>query len=80
MLGMNSKLMGKYLEYVSDRLLVQLGYSKIWNESNPFGFMENISVENKTNFFEERVSEYNKAGVGTSSEDRELTFDVEEDF
>tara|TARA_B100000902_G_C27321301_1_gene924763 strand:+ start:4737 stop:5738 length:1002 start_codon:yes stop_codon:yes gene_type:complete len=80
MLGMNSNLMSQYLEYVSDQLLIQLGYNKIWKTSNPFDFMENMSVENKTNFFEERVSEYNKAGVGVSAEDRELTFDDDEDF
>ena len=51
MLGMNSNLMIQYLQYVADRLLVQLGYSKKWNSENPFDFMENISVEGKTNFF-----------------------------
>lgn len=80
MLGMNSKLMSQYLEYVSDRLLMQLGYSKIWHSANPFDFMESISVENKTNFFEERVSEYNKAGVGSNAADRALVFDGDEDF
>ena len=80
MLGMNATLMSQYLEYVSDQLLIQLGYNKIWNTKNPFDFMENMSVENKTNFFEERVSEYNKANVGASAEDRQLTFDDDEDF
>jgi ribonucleoside-diphosphate reductase beta chain len=80
MLGMNNSLMTQYLEYVSDRLLVQLGYTKIWNSANPFDFMEDISVENVTNFFERRVTEYNKARVGTTAEDQALTFDGEEDF
>lgn len=80
MLGMNTALMSQYLEFVSDRLLVQLGYSKIWNSANPFDFMEYISIENKTNFFDMQVSEYNKANVGSTAEDRELTFNGDEDF
>jgi ribonucleotide reductase beta subunit family protein with ferritin-like domain len=79
MLGMNSNLMIQYLEYVSDLLLLQLGYNKKWNSRNPFDFMENLSVENKTNFFEERVVEYNKAGVGTTEAERTLTFDDDDD-
>jgi ribonucleotide reductase beta subunit family protein with ferritin-like domain len=79
MLGMNSNLMKQYLEYVSDMLLLQLGYDKKWNTNNPFDFMENLSVENKTNFFEERVTEYNKSGVGTSEEERILTFNDDDD-
>ena len=55
---MNSKLMSQYIEFVADRLSLQLGYDKIYNSSNPFDFMEMISVEGKTNFFEKRVSEY----------------------
>jgi ribonucleoside-diphosphate reductase beta chain len=81
MLGMNAGLMSQYLEYVSDRLLVQLGYSKIWNAANPFDFMEAISIETKTNFFERQVTEYNKSGVATSDADRTLSFNLEdEDF
>jgi len=76
---MNSGLMIQYLEYVSDRILMQLGYNKKWNATNPFDFMENLSVENKTNFFEERVTEYNKSGVGTTEEQRTLTFDDDDD-
>lgn len=68
LLGMNSELMSQYIEYVADRLLVQLGYNKIWNSSNPFDFMERISMSNKTNFFEARVSEYSKARVNVSGE------------
>jgi ribonucleotide reductase beta subunit family protein with ferritin-like domain len=55
---MNSKLMSQYIEFVADRLSIQLGYEKIYNSSNPFDFMEMISIEGKTNFFEKRVSEY----------------------
>ena len=58
LIGMNSKLMSQYIEFVADRLSLQLGYEKIYNSSNPFDFMEMISVEGKTNFFEKRVSEY----------------------
>ena len=55
---MNSKLMSQYIEFCADRLIVQLGYEKIYNASCPFDFMEQISVEGKTNFFEKRVGEY----------------------
>ena len=58
MIGMNSDLMSQYIEYVADRLIVQLGYAKYYNSENPFDFMQLISMENKTNFFEKRVSEY----------------------
>lgn len=58
LIGMNSKLMSQYIEFVADRLVQQLGYPKIYNTANPFDFMENISLERKSNFFETRVSEY----------------------
>ena len=58
LIGMNSELMSQYIEYVADRLLVQLGYEKIYKSTNPFDFMEMISIEGKTNFFEKRVGEY----------------------
>jgi ribonucleotide reductase beta subunit family protein with ferritin-like domain len=77
MLGMNTDLMKQYIKYVADQLLVQLGYSKFYKNANPFEFMEMISIENKTNFFEHRVSEYNKAGVGDNKEDRELDFNAD---
>ena len=64
MLGMNANLMSTYIEFVADRLLVQLGYAKLFNAHNPFPFMERISIQNRTNFFESRVSEYAKANVG----------------
>ena len=63
LIGMNSKMMTEYIEFVADRLMVQLGYNKIYNANNPFSFMEMISMEGKTNFFERRVTEYSKAGV-----------------
>jgi ribonucleoside-diphosphate reductase beta chain len=76
LIGMNSKLMTQYLEFVTDRLLVEYGCEKVYNVSNPFDFMEMISLEGKTNFFEKRVSEYQKAGVksgGTGT----ITFDAD---
>lgn len=63
LIGMNSTLMTQYLEFVTDRLLLEYGCEKVYNVSNPFDFMEMISLEGKTNFFEKRVSEYQKAGV-----------------
>lgn len=64
MIGMNSKLMTQYIEFVADRLIQQLGYPKLYNSENPFDFMQLISMEGKTNFFEKRVSEYSLANVG----------------
>ena len=64
---MNSNLMSDYIEFVADRLLLQLGYNKIYNSKNPFDFMEMISLEGKTNFFEKRVMEYSKANVGVKN-------------
>jgi len=58
MIGMNADLMSQYIEFVADRLCIQLGYDKIYNTKNPFDFMELISIESKTNFFEKKVSEY----------------------
>ncbi|KAM9886115.1 hypothetical protein OXX79_014398, partial [Metschnikowia pulcherrima] len=62
LLGMNCDLMCQYVEFVADRLLVALGNKKVYNVTNPFDFMENISLAGKTNFFEKRVSDYQKAG------------------
>jgi ribonucleoside-diphosphate reductase beta chain len=78
LIGMNSKLMCQYIEFVADRLLVALGYSKVYNVTNPFDFMETISLQGKTNFFEKRVGEYQKAGVMSSKEAQE--FKLDEDF
>ena len=77
LIGMNSDLMSQYIEFVADRLVVQLGYSKIYNTANPFDFMEMISMEGKTNFFEKRVMEYSKAGVGVEKENMEFTLDAD---
>ncbi len=76
LIGMNSKLMTQYLEFVTDRLLLEFDCEKVYNATNPFDFMEMISLEGKTNFFEKRVSEYQKAGVksgGTGS----ISFDAD---
>jgi ribonucleoside-diphosphate reductase beta chain len=78
LIGMNAQLMCQYIEFVADRLLLALGQEKMWNATNPFDFMEAISLEGKTNFFERRVSEYKKAGVGTSRDDQR--FAIDEDF
>jgi ribonucleotide reductase beta subunit family protein with ferritin-like domain len=78
MLGMNSDLMCKYIKFVSDRLLISLGYSKLWLESNPFDFMESISMEGKTNFFESRPTQYQKSSVLNST--RENSFITVDDF
>lgn len=69
LIGMNSELMSQYLEFVTDRLLVALGCSKVFNVTNPFDFMENIAIQGKTNFFEKRVAEYQKAGVHNKSDE-----------
>jgi ribonucleoside-diphosphate reductase beta chain len=78
LIGMNADLMCQYIEFVADRLLVALGYSKVYNATNPFDFMEMISLQGKTNFFEKRVSEYKKAAVGNKLEEK--TFKLDEDF
>jgi ribonucleoside-diphosphate reductase subunit M2 len=67
LLGMNATLMQQYIEFVADRLLVALGNEKFYNSTNPFDFMENISLGGKTNFFEKRVADYQKAGVLASA-------------
>merc|ERR1711981_1366405 len=67
LIGMNNDLMTKYIEFVADRLLVALGHPKIFGASNPFDWMELISLQGKTNFFEKRVGEYQKAGVMASA-------------
>ena len=77
MIGMNSSMMSGYIEFVADRLLTQLGYNKLYKTANPFDFMELISLENKTNFFEERVTAYSKAGIGRSREDMTFSMDAE---
>ena len=78
LIGMNCILMSQYIEYVADRWLQLLGYNKLFDTPNPFGFMEMISVNTKENFFELNVSNYNKANVGTKEEDREISFDCDD--
>jgi ribonucleoside-diphosphate reductase beta chain len=78
LIGMNARTMSQYIEFVADRLLVSLGCGKIYNSTNPFDFMEMISVQGKTNFFEKRVAEYQKAGVMTERADN--MFSLDEDF
>tara|TARA_B100001758_G_scaffold245120_1_gene257595 strand:- start:4163 stop:5137 length:975 start_codon:yes stop_codon:yes gene_type:complete len=76
LIGMNSSLMITYIEYVADRLLTQLGYDKLYNSKNPFSFMELISIEGKTNFFEKRVGEY---ALANKSMDKDI-FKLNDDF
>merc|ERR1712050_237735 len=83
LIGMNSELMTRYIEFVADRLLTALGHTKLFNSSNPFDWMELISLQGKTNFFEKRVGEYQKAGVMASTSDAAENgrgFSLEEDF
>ncbi|AIM39119.1 ribonucleoside-diphosphate reductase [Sphingobacterium sp. ML3W] len=79
LIGMNAELMCQYIEFVADRLLVALGCEKFWNATNPFDFMELISLQGKTNFFERRVGEYQKSGVAQSIKEK-TTFSLDEDF
>ena len=70
LIGMNSDLMRHYIRFVADRLIVQFGYSKIFNDTNPFPFMDSTSLDGKTNFFEERVTEYTKGGTGNKDSEK----------
>ncbi|MDB5006551.1 MAG: Ribonucleoside-diphosphate reductase subunit beta [Mucilaginibacter sp.] len=78
LIGMNAKLMSQYIEFVADRWLGELGYDKVYGVSNPFDFMEMISLQGKTNFFEKRVGDYQKSGVLNSQESK--SFSLDEDF
>jgi ribonucleoside-diphosphate reductase beta chain len=78
LIGMNAELMQQYIEFVADRLLGELGCDTVYNASNPFDFMDMISIQGKTNFFEKRVAEYQKAGVLNSGENQ--SFSLNEDF
>lgn len=78
LIGMNAELMSQYIEFVADRLLVELGNDKVYNVTNPFDFMDMISIQGKTNFFEKRVGDYQKAGVMSNKEDN--TFRLDADF
>ncbi len=80
LIGMNAKLMTQYLEFVTDRLLVELECERVYNATNPFDFMDMISLQGKTNFFEKRVSEYQKAGVLNKEKDtdsQKISFDAD---
>ena len=79
LIGMNADLMKQYIEFVADRWLSELGYPKMFNTANPFDFMEMISLQGKTNFFEKRVGDYQKSGVLSSSKESQ-GFSLEEDF
>jgi ribonucleotide reductase beta subunit family protein with ferritin-like domain len=79
LIGMNDELMGKYIEFVADRILKQVGCPSIWNTENPFDFMENICLDGKTNFFEKRVGDYGKSAVGISESENVISFN-DEDF
>jgi len=79
LIGMNSTLMSEYIEFVADRWLSELGYAKVYHTANPFDFMEMISLQGKTNFFEKRVGDYQKSGVMSSGKDNQA-FSLDEDF
>lgn len=82
LIGMNANLMKEYVQFVADRLLISLGVSPIFNSTNPFDWMELISLQGKTNFFERRVSEYQKAGVmdSVAKEKNHFNFTTTMDF
>ena len=80
LIGMNAELMCQYIEFVADRLLGELGCEKIYYATNPFDFMDMISLQGKTNFFEKRVAEYQKAGVMGDKENESPKFSLDEDF
>lgn len=78
LIGMNSDLMKQYIEFVADRLLAELDCPRVYNTTNPFDFMDMINIQGKTNFFEKRVAEYQKAGV--MSDSSKQNFSLDEDF
>ena len=82
LIGMNAELMQEYIRFVADRLMVSLGASKLYNATNPFPWMEMISMQGKTNFFEKRVGEYQKSGVkdGGNLGSIQQRFAMDEDF
>jgi ribonucleoside-diphosphate reductase beta chain len=77
LIGMNARLMSQYIEFVADRLLVALGCKKYYNVTNPFDWMELISLQGKTNFFEKRVGDYQKAGVMADKKEQDFTLDAD---
>eukprot|EP00127_Corallochytrium_limacisporum_P007258 Clim_evm14s245 gene=Clim_evmTU14s245 len=80
LIGMNCTLMCQYIEFIADRLLIQLGNEKVYNVENPFDFMDNISLQGKTNFFEKRVAEYQKPGIAGPGSGDNFTFSTRESF
>ena len=80
LIGINNVLMSQYIEFVADRLLNSLGLPKHYKTTNPFDWMELISLQGKTNFFEKKVGEYQKAGVISSSSSDNHIFRMEDDF
>ncbi len=80
LIGMNSRLMKQYIQFVADRLLVALGCDKVYNVTNPFDFMDMISLQGKTNFFEKRVGDYQKSGVMAGLQGKVQNFSMDEDF
>eukprot|EP00979_Chaetoceros_neogracilis_P018813 scaffold11243_cov328-Chaetoceros_neogracile.AAC.1 len=85
LIGMNAGLMGQYIEFVADRLIKDLGYRPLYGSKNPFDWMDMISLEGKTNFFEKRVGEYQKSGVMASLNGKEASqsgsdFSFDSDF
>ena len=78
LIGMNSELMKEYIEFVSDRLLRELGYEELYKSKNPFDFMNLISLQGKTNFFEKRVGDYARSGIITDGSTNE--FSMDDDF
>ena len=77
LIGMNKDMMSNYIRFVADRLLQDLGYEKLYKTTNPFDFMEMISLQSKSNFFEKRVGDYKKAGVGNTVADNQIKFDAD---
>ena len=77
LIGMNAELMSQYIEFVADRLLVALGNEKVYNTANPFPWMDMISIQGKTNFFEKRVGDYQKAGVMGTREEQKFSMDAD---
>jgi ribonucleoside-diphosphate reductase beta chain len=77
LIGINGRLMSQYIEFVADHLLASLGVTKLYGTANPFDWMEMISLEGRTNFFEKRVGEYRKAGVGSTAAENRFALDAE---
>jgi ribonucleoside-diphosphate reductase beta chain len=77
LIGMNAVLMTQYIEFVADRLLLSLGNPKVYGTANPFSFMDMISIQGKTNFFEKRVGDYQKSGVMSTREQQAFSMDAD---